>query len=339
MRICRILPIAMFASVVYGQLTQLDLRMQSRDVDFSGASATKPFKSGAGLPSSCGPGEMYYRTDATAGRNVYGCTASNSWTLEQGPPAASMASQLGDFAVTATSATTLAIGAGCSTSTPCTVRFGALVYSFGSGASVTISAGSGLAFIYISSAGALTVGHNVTASCSGSCIAQSGVTAFPGGCHSSLYLVRNQWIVEFKRRNRSAGVPEFEERNGRSGDHEHRDFRQDAVERGYVGDRAAHGGARDIQHRLHHGIMGHGRIVLLFVHRYQCVAARGVVVILSDAKLMWFVIAAIPCQANTSIVSIEPTQMQAKITVETDQAGVCTYRASRGAAFSSKSRI
>jgi hypothetical protein len=122
---------------------------------------------------------MYYRLDASAGMNVYGCTATNSWTLEQGPPAASMASQLGDFAVRATSATTLAIGAGCSASTPCTVRFGALVYSFGAGATVTISAGSGLAFIYVSSAGALTVGHNVTASCSSGCVTQSGVTAFP----------------------------------------------------------------------------------------------------------------------------------------------------------------
>src|SRR5579862_4341317 len=170
--------VGLAGGALYGQLTQLDLRMQSRDVDFSGSSATKPFKSGTGLPSSCGQGEMYYRLDATAGMNVYGCTTSNSWTLEQGPPAASMASQLGDFAVTRGSATTLAIGAGCSTSTPCSVRFGALVYSFGSGATVTISAGSGLAFIYISSAGTLTVGHNVTASCTG-CAAQSGVSAFP----------------------------------------------------------------------------------------------------------------------------------------------------------------
>ncbi|HTB16555.1 MAG TPA: hypothetical protein VK708_00505, partial [Bryobacteraceae bacterium] len=177
----RILLLTIFGGVgaLYGQLTQLDLRLQSRDVDFSAASATKPFKSGTGLPSSCGQGEMYYRLDASAGMNVYGCTASNSWTLEQGPPAASMASQLGDFSVTATSTTTLAIGAGCSTSTPCTVRFGALVYSFGAGASVTISAGSGLAFIYVSSTGALTVGHNVTANCGTGCVAQSGVTAFP----------------------------------------------------------------------------------------------------------------------------------------------------------------
>jgi hypothetical protein len=50
--------------------------------------------------------------------------------------------------------------------------------------------------------------------------------------------------------------------------------------------------------------------------------------------LLW-VFAAIPCLANTSIVSIEPTQMQAKITVRTDQTGFCTYRASRGVSFSS----
>lgn len=179
MLLLRIALLAAFGGGLYGQLTQLDLRMQSRDVDFSGASATKPLKSGTGLPSSCGLGELYYRLDAAAGMNIYGCTASNSWTLEQGPPAASMASQLGDFAVTQTSATTLAIGAGCTLATPCTVRFGALVFSFGAGATATISAGSGLAFVYVSSAGVLTVGHNVTASCNGGCTAQSGITAFP----------------------------------------------------------------------------------------------------------------------------------------------------------------
>lgn len=177
----RMLPAGVIAgtAVLYGQLTQLDLRLQSRDVDFSAASSTKPFKSGSGLPASCGQGEMYYRLDATAGMNVYGCTTANSWTLEQGPPAASMASQLGDFAVSATNTTTLSIGAGCSTTTPCTVRFGGLVYSFNRAATATISGGSGLALIYISSAGVLTVGHNLTVSCNSTCSAQSGVTAFP----------------------------------------------------------------------------------------------------------------------------------------------------------------
>jgi len=41
------------------------------------------------------------------------------------------------------------------------------------------------------------------------------------------------------------------------------------------------------------------------------------------------------CFSATSIVSIEPTEMQAKVTVQTDQAGNCTYRASRGMAFTS----
>jgi hypothetical protein len=177
--IYRGLSIAIFAGALYGQLTQVDLRLQSRDVDFSGVSATKPFKSGTGLPSTCGQGEMYYRLDAAAGMNVYGCTSANSWTLEQGPPAASMASQLGDFAVTRTSSTTLAIGSNCSTATPCVARFGSLVYSFGTSAITTISAGSGLALVYISSAGVLTVGANITATCNSGCAALSGVTAFP----------------------------------------------------------------------------------------------------------------------------------------------------------------
>jgi hypothetical protein len=166
------------AGALQGQLTQIDLRLQSRNVDFSAASSTKPFQSGTGLPSTCGLGAMYYRLDAPAGMNVYGCTATNSWTLEQAP-AASMASQLGDFAVTLTNSTTLAIGANCSFTKPCQVRFGALVYSFGTGATATISAGSGLALVYVSSAGVLTVGSNVTASCSSGCTALSGVTAFP----------------------------------------------------------------------------------------------------------------------------------------------------------------
>src|SRR5271165_2239896 len=50
--------------------------------------------------------------------------------------------------------------------------------------------------------------------------------------------------------------------------------------------------------------------------------------------LLWSLIV-VPCLANTSVVSVDPTQMQAKVTVRTDQAGFCTYRASRGGAFSS----
>jgi hypothetical protein len=43
----------------------------------------------------------------------------------------------------------------------------------------------------------------------------------------------------------------------------------------------------------------------------------------------------LPAFGATSILSVEPTQMQAKITVRTDQSGFCIYRASRGTFFSS----
>jgi hypothetical protein len=183
-RIHQILLAAFVAGTLHGQITQLDLHFQSRDIDFSAASATKPFKSGTIFPSVCAVGEMFFLINAPAGSNLYGCTSLNAWTLEAlsgsgGGAGASMASQLGDFAVTRTSATVLTIGANCSVTTPCTVRFGSLVYSFASVGSVTVSAGTGLAYIYVSSAGALTIGHNITANCTAGCIALSGVTSFP----------------------------------------------------------------------------------------------------------------------------------------------------------------
>src|SRR5882762_1774089 len=39
--------------------------------------------------------------------------------------------------------------------------------------------------------------------------------------------------------------------------------------------------------------------------------------------------------ASTNIVSIDATQMQARVTVQTDQSGPCTYRSSRGDHFTS----
>lgn len=330
MRNARWLQALLFTAVTFGQ-TMIDLRTQSKSVDFSGAITTKPLKSGTTLPSTCGVGEMFYLTSAAPGANVYGCASQNAWSLESGGsilPAASgnsgkvittdgtnylwtslggdlggqpgsaivkqiqglpvavgtpisgqiltwtgsswspenvpsgdstlpsatgnagkllttdgtnylwtalggdlggqpgsatvkqiqglpvaaetpttgqiltwtgstwapqnapsggggtstsgatMASQLGDFQVTRTNATTLAVGANCSAATPCNLRFGSLLYSFTSGATVSVTSGTGMAFVYVTSSGALTVGSSVGLSCSG-CIVQSGVTATP----------------------------------------------------------------------------------------------------------------------------------------------------------------
>ena len=67
-----------------GAQTLVDLRGQSRNVDFSAAAATKPFKTGAVLPASCTTGETYFKTDAAPGQNVYGCTSTNTWTALAG---------------------------------------------------------------------------------------------------------------------------------------------------------------------------------------------------------------------------------------------------------------
>ena len=55
-------------------------------VDFSGGGHTLPAKAGigAGKPSTCTVGEQYFATDAAPGQNLFGCTATNTWTLEAG---------------------------------------------------------------------------------------------------------------------------------------------------------------------------------------------------------------------------------------------------------------
>ncbi len=289
--------------------TAVDLRTQSKNVDFSAASATKPSKTGTTLPAACSVGETFFLTTAAAGQNLYFCTSSNVWTvqgqtaqlvtsvfgregtvtsqsgdytfgqitgtvsnsqissgidaakigtgkvnatsfdylanvtsdiqaqlnakagsahshvsggdlngdlsattvvalqnrrvaatapsdqqaLSWNAPAgqweprtisagsgggATISSQLEDITATRSSDMVLTIGGTCSAATPCPVRFGSNVFSITSSATATISAGSGTAYIYVTPAGTLTVGHSMTVSCSG-CTTQGGISAFP----------------------------------------------------------------------------------------------------------------------------------------------------------------
>lgn len=64
--------------------TRLDLGTQGKNVDFTAAARTKPIKTGTVLPASCTVGEMFFKTDAAPGSNVYGCSATNIWTLQSG---------------------------------------------------------------------------------------------------------------------------------------------------------------------------------------------------------------------------------------------------------------
>src|ERR1700687_2218679 len=67
--------------LTFGQ-TLLDLKTQTKNVDFSRALSVRPFPTGTGLPSVCNPGEMFFKSDASSGANLYGCVAPNSWVLE-----------------------------------------------------------------------------------------------------------------------------------------------------------------------------------------------------------------------------------------------------------------
>jgi hypothetical protein len=64
--------------------TLLDLKSQGRNVDFSGAVATKPFRVGTALPAICNVGEAFFKSDAAPGSNLYTCTATNTWTVQSG---------------------------------------------------------------------------------------------------------------------------------------------------------------------------------------------------------------------------------------------------------------
>jgi hypothetical protein len=257
------------AAMAVGQAaaqTRIDLRTQSKSIDFSSASSTKPSQTGASLPPTCAVGQTFLNTSAPAGLNLFVCTAANVWTAQGGIGAGSysarfvsvtsvtvpgtahqlgtskllvevydsqtpswlvepdyvqinpttydvtvkfatpqtgtivisaasgagtgssagsgnsgvgMTAQLGDFLVTRTNGTTLAVGANCSPSTPCNARLGGVVFSVTQGATVTLNSGTGTAYFYIDPAGNLTVGHNLALTCSPGCVASSGITAFP----------------------------------------------------------------------------------------------------------------------------------------------------------------
>lgn len=158
--------------------TKIDLGAQSRNVNFSGAASVIPFPTGASLPATCVQGQMFFNTSAPAGQNSYQCVAANTWSaLGSGGSAATV-----PLTVSQNSSTELAIGSNCSLESPCEYRIGSVVYSAGAPATVDVSAGSGLVYLYIDGSGLLTAGESATGSpaltCTG-CQVLSGITQFP----------------------------------------------------------------------------------------------------------------------------------------------------------------
>ncbi len=61
--------------------TRVDLKSQSKSVDFSGASSTKPLRAGSSLPATCSVGELFFLISGSAGANIYFCPTTNTWTV------------------------------------------------------------------------------------------------------------------------------------------------------------------------------------------------------------------------------------------------------------------
>lgn len=80
----RYLLILSCASAVLTAQTQIDLLTQSKRVDFTTATFTKPVKTGTALPATCLKGEMFLHLNSQPGSNVYACISPNTWILQGG---------------------------------------------------------------------------------------------------------------------------------------------------------------------------------------------------------------------------------------------------------------
>jgi hypothetical protein len=90
------------AAIHLSAQTRVDLRTQSKSVDFSGAASTKPSQTGTVLPATCAVGQTFLNTAAQPGQNWYICTAANTWSVQG-------ANGLANYAMPFTSATTVTV--------------------------------------------------------------------------------------------------------------------------------------------------------------------------------------------------------------------------------------
>jgi hypothetical protein len=161
-----------FLGLAWGQ-TQVDLQSQSKNVDFSAASATRPIKTGTVLPGTCATGALFYSTSAAAGSNLFGCTATNIWTLETGGGGGggiSALEQVSDFQVTKTAGNQWTINARASVSTPVNGAIGPTAFQFAGPGTATTSGASNTGSVFWclhSTNGTIHVKHNTSTSIAG----------------------------------------------------------------------------------------------------------------------------------------------------------------------------
>src|SRR5579859_3315936 len=114
----RLLPYVILPMLVVlaGFISIVDLQNQGKNPNFSAMPGTYPATTGTTLPATCGVGQMYFKTNAPAGSNIYLCTSTNIWNPIAVTPLA--------FSMTISGNTEI-LGASCTTNTPCIVDNGA----------------------------------------------------------------------------------------------------------------------------------------------------------------------------------------------------------------------
>jgi hypothetical protein len=92
---------------MYGQ-DLVDMRTQTKNVDFSGAASTIPAQSGTALPATCSVGAVFFKTNNAAGQNLYSCAPANTWSLVAGNTGGTVSSAMtGQFGFYAANGSTI----------------------------------------------------------------------------------------------------------------------------------------------------------------------------------------------------------------------------------------
>lgn len=159
------------AGGLIAQNTRVDAGRQVRNFDLRQAALTAPVRTGATLPGTCVEGEAFFLTGGSSGERLYFCATGGSWA-QQGRSLV-LSSQGRDFQVEQVAPEQLRINSACQTSTPCKARVGATSFDFTQPATVTLTAGSGLAVFYLDSTGQIVVTHNLSLTCDANCVAIS----------------------------------------------------------------------------------------------------------------------------------------------------------------------
>lgn len=150
--ICFILTI--YALPAHAQ-TRVDIRAQAKNADLSQMNPTRPLQVGTALPVSCSTGDLFFKSSAPSGQNIYGCTNVNTWTLQSAGSqggSASFQMAIGDLKPSY-NASTLTIGTG---------------YCWGinkpsAQATITAGSGNGNFVAYCTDTQTIVVEHSLTA--------------------------------------------------------------------------------------------------------------------------------------------------------------------------------